>query len=174
VLQGERFCVLCKAEQVRDLLCGSVPGVLDLAGLSRRFRAVIVDGFAILVMAWVLMLGLGLVAALLSSAMSEGSEFVMLAVMLLFYPLMLGLPIVYEALMLRLRGQTLGKLMMGVRVVTPEGGELTWGQAWGRAGMRAVLGGCCALIDAVPAMFDKDKKCIHDMVAKTRVVKLPY
>jgi uncharacterized RDD family membrane protein YckC len=92
-------------------------------------------------------------------------------IVLLTYPLLLGLPVVYEALMLAKRGQTLGKMATGTKVVTPSGGPLTTGQAWARAALKMVLGSCFA-IDYVPALFTHERTCLHDMIAKTRVVRV--
>ena len=45
----------------------------------------------------------------------------------------------YEGLMLSSRGQTLGKMAVGIKVVTPEGQEIGAGQAWSRALVRQVF-----------------------------------
>ena len=58
-----------------------------------------------------------------------------------------------------------------IKVVTAGGGELTSGQAWGRAASRQILGivPCLGLIDYLVA-FGQERTTIHDMMAKTRVV----
>jgi uncharacterized RDD family membrane protein YckC len=82
---------------------------------------------------------------------------------------MMGIWILYEGTMLSKGGQTLGKKIMKLKVVTPEGNEITKGQAYGRAAIRQLISLFCAVIDYAPA-FGQDKTCIHDMAAKTRVV----
>jgi uncharacterized RDD family membrane protein YckC len=69
-------------------------------------------------------------------------------------------------------GQTFGKMALGIKVVTPEGNEISAKQAWGRAAMRMAIGFVCYLVDYIPAFFDREKKCLHDMVASTRVVRI--
>jgi uncharacterized RDD family membrane protein YckC len=77
---------------------------------------------------------------------------------------------VYEGLMLAARGQTVGKIAMKVKVVRPDGSDISTGQAWGRAAMRHVLVSCLCIINYLPAFFTLEKTTLHDMVASTRVV----
>ena len=92
-------------------------------------------------------------------------------VMIVFYGAMLGLPVVYEGLMLQKKGQTLGKMALGLKVVTPEGGEISKGQAWGRTGLRLVLG-TCLFVDYLVALVTRERTCLHDLIVKTRVVRV--
>jgi uncharacterized RDD family membrane protein YckC len=82
-----------------------------------------------------------------------------------------GLILVYEGLMLSSRGQTLGKMATGIKVVTAEGRDISAGQAWGRAALRQVFFSYFALINYLPALFTKQKTAIHDLACKTRVVR---
>jgi hypothetical protein len=56
-------------------------------------------------------------------------------------------------------------------VVTAEGNEITKSQAWTRALSRQLLGlvPCLGLIDYL-VVFGQEKTCVHDIMAKTRVV----
>jgi uncharacterized RDD family membrane protein YckC len=87
----------------------------------------------------------------------------------------LGVNVMYEGTMLQWRGQTLGKMALRIKVVTPEGGSISAGQAWIRPLVRGFLG-CLwllgVLVDYVPAFITQKKTCVHDMAAKTRVVRL--
>lgn len=86
----------------------------------------------------------------------------------------------YEGGMLCWRGQTLGKMALGIRVVAPEGDDSTLGRLWLRAAARAVfhavlyfffpLGFLVAMADYVPAFMGAEKKALHDSVAGTHVV----
>jgi uncharacterized RDD family membrane protein YckC len=81
--------------------------------------------------------------------------------------------------MLQLRGQTLGKMARGLKVVRPDGGDISTGQAWVRPLVRDGIGflsafaPCASLVNYLWAMFTKEKTCLHDLAAKTRVVKVP-
>jgi uncharacterized RDD family membrane protein YckC len=73
--------------------------------------------------------------------------------------------------MLQRRGQTLGKMALRIKVVTPDGGDISPGQAWGRAVLKLALGTCMG-IDYLPALFTRERTCLHDMIVKTRVVRV--
>jgi uncharacterized RDD family membrane protein YckC len=83
----------------------------------------------------------------------------------------LGLPIMYEALMLAKRGQTLGKMALKIKVVRDDGSDISAGQAWGRALSRSLMGITIILgfIDII-MIFSGTRTCLHDRMAKTRVV----
>jgi uncharacterized RDD family membrane protein YckC len=72
-------------------------------------------------------------------------------------------------------GQTLGKQLMGIRVVRESGEEITYGSAFLREGVGRLLlwwptGGLYALIDCAWPLADERRQCLHDKVAATRVV----
>ena len=168
-LRGRPYCAACKFEDVRDLLSGIVPGALDLASVGRRFGGLWLDGFITTIGSYALIIPLIIVAGVFASARpgSQGPVWVIF----LMYPILLGVPVIYEALMLKRRGQTLGKIALGVKVVTPDGGDISSGQAWGRAVLKMLLGSCMG-IDYLPAFFTHDRTCLHDLIAKTRVVRV--
>jgi len=61
-------------------------------------------------------------------------------------------------------------MALGIKVVQPNGQPLSTGQAWGRSIVRALFVSFLAIINYITAFFTKEKTCIHDMAAKTRVV----
>ncbi|WP_396454801.1 RDD family protein, partial [Actinomadura sp.] len=73
-------------------------------------------------------------------------------------------------------GQTLGKMLLGIRVVRDEDGQaISNGQALGRSAFYSVLGGICGcigLIDILWILFDPRKQALHCKVAHTVVVKV--
>lgn len=72
-------------------------------------------------------------------------------------------------------GQTLGKMLLKIRVVRQDDGlAVTNGQAAGRAAFYTVLGGICGcigLIDVAWILWDPRKQALHDKVARTVVIK---
>lgn len=72
-------------------------------------------------------------------------------------------------------GQTLGKMLLRIRVVRQDDGQaITTGQAAGRSAFYSVLGGICgciALIDVLWILWDRRKQALHCKVARTVVVK---
>ena len=164
-IDGRLYCGTCKSEHLLDVRSGVDRTVLNLAGPGKRFVALFLDRLIILVPTYVLF-----VVALFASAgaSDEPSPWVMLLVI----PLVFAMP-VYEGLMTQHKnGQTLGKMVMKIRVVRADGSKITPGQAWGRAFMRLILEGCISIIDYIPAYFTDQKTTIHDMVAQTRVVEI--
>ncbi|HVS29848.1 MAG TPA: RDD family protein [Thermoanaerobaculia bacterium] len=164
MLAGRRYCARCKGEQLTDLRSGVDSTQIQLAGIGRRFAAIWVDG---------LVIGLPLMIVvfifILPAAM-EGRQEDPPAWLNWAGYLMSPFYIAYEALMLKARGQTLGKMALGIRVVQPNGQPLSSGQAWGRSIVRALFVSFLAIINYMTAFFTKEKTCIHDMAAKTRVV----
>jgi uncharacterized RDD family membrane protein YckC len=168
---GLPYCLSCKTESMRDLRSGVPYRELDMASIGRRFVASFIDGLIVvlpmMVLAFLVLLPLGLAGA------EEDAVPPPLAIMAnLFVSLgAAAVYILYEGLMLASGGQTVGKKAMKVKVVTAEGGDITTGQAWGRAASRQILGivPCLGLIDYLVA-FGQERTTIHDMMAKTRVV----
>ena len=80
-------------------------------------------------------------------------------------------PILYEGFFLSRGGQTPGKKYLGLKVVNPDGSDISTGQAWGRALSKTLINICLG-IGYLPAFFTKEKTCVHDILAKTRVIRL--
>lgn len=176
VLSDRALCAACKEEHVRDLRSGIRPGLLDLASIGRRLLGMWLDGLIQTMAAYaiVLPLTMGSVAVFGAATAAGGSEppgALMAAVMLLTYPIYFAVPIAYEGFMLQRQGQTLGKMALGVRVVTPQGGPISRRQAWTRAVVKVLLGSCLG-IDYLTALVTRDRTCLHDMIAKTRVTRV--
>jgi len=184
MLRGYWYCGPCKNEQVRDIQSGTT-AVFELASIGRRFVASMIDslieGLALMVFIIPFIFVMGGAAAMAGSqGKSEAAEAAMGLTVIVMYALMLVLsiavPLVYEALMLQRRGQTLGKMALSIQVVTADGTMLTRGQAWGRSAMKVALAQVCScfgvLADNLPAFFTAEKTALHDMAVRTRVVRL--
>lgn len=166
LLGGKFYCAQCKLEQVTDMRSGITRDALELAGIGRRWAALIVDGFIIGIPIWII-----LFAVLIPTmAKNPGAEppFWINFIGFAYIPVY----IVYEGLMLGARGQTVGKIALGIKVVTPAGADISVGQAWGRTAMRNVFVSLLAVVNYLPAFFTKEKTCIHDMAAGTRVIRI--
>jgi len=150
VLQGDEVCAGCKEERLLDLLSGVRRG-LPLASWRRRVGALIIDrGILWIAFFWALFVTNELFISWTAY----------------------GVYVLYEGIMLRLRGQTLGKIIMRVRVVRADGAPLNAKQAWGRALLRGIFASVLQIVDDVPALVTAQKTCLHDMLARTRVVEI--
>lgn len=76
-------------------------------------------------------------------------------------------------------GQTIGKRLMGLRIVHRDGGPATLlqlvGLRYGLSWVVAVIPGIGALFVLIDGLliFRPSRKCLHDSIAETIVVKLP-
>jgi uncharacterized RDD family membrane protein YckC len=77
--------------------------------------------------------------------------------------------VAYDALMIQFRSQTLGKMAVKTKVVRIDGTPVTAGQAWVRALTRWALN-YLYIVDWITIFFTRERLCVHDMLAKTRVV----
>jgi len=166
-LQGKRLCARCKGEQLTDIRSGVDATALQLAGIGRRFAAIWVDGLIMGIPAAIVVFAVIMPAMLASRGTSPP---VMPPWFNLSGLVIAPIYIVYEALMLKARGQTLGKMALGIKVIQPDGSDISAGQAWGRSVVRAIFISFLAIVNYAPAFFTAEKTCIHDMLAKTRVV----
>ncbi|WP_326596874.1 RDD family protein [Streptomyces sp. NBC_01803] len=146
-------------------------GMPPLASLGRRLLARIID--AVLV-------GIP-VTLILWPAMGDyefndsgGGSYAQQTIVLLVY-------FVYEGLMLSARGQTVGKILMRVRVaMLADGAVPRGGPAWTRAGVYSLpqivpcFGFLFWLVNVLFCTRDKPyRQCLHDKAAKTVVVSVP-
>ncbi|HYN21036.1 MAG TPA: RDD family protein [Thermoanaerobaculia bacterium] len=168
---GLPYCLSCKTESMRDLRSGVPISELDMATIGRRFGAIFLDGLILTAPLILLVL-----LVFLPLGMVEPGDETIPPYLAIFGNIFVSLVaafayVVYEGLMLAAGGQTVGKKAMRIKVVSAEGGEISRGQAWGRAFSRQLLGlvPCLGLVDYLFA-FGQERTCIHDMMAKTRVV----
>lgn len=161
-LHGRPYCATCKNEHVRDISAGVDGTQLPLASIGRRFAAIFVDQLIIVIP----VLAVSIPFALVTGEMKGDEDALSCGLLALFGIFMLG-ALLYEPLMLARYGATLGKKALGLRVVRPDGSKISTGQAWGRFGMKSILG----LISYITVFFTPEKTCVHDIAAKTRVIR---
>jgi uncharacterized RDD family membrane protein YckC len=128
----------------------AAPRGAPLAGLPRRFLALVID---------VLVVGLAL--RLLLSRISDDMSIV---------ALMFVVPTIYEAAFLQHMGQTIGKALLGVQVVSDDGSPVSGVQAVGRSALKVMQFTCCGLT-YLSVLFSKERRGLHDFGAGTRVVR---
>jgi len=166
-LKGRRFCAGCKVNAVKDIQSGVDGTGLQLAGIGARFCALLIDNFVTGAVMMVFVFILGIAVAIIRP---DQESIVLPLLVFAMYGLMFVAMFCYHGIMLQMKGQTLGKMAMRIKVVTPEGGPITPGQAWIRVLVWFLLHGCG--ITYLTAFFNPEKQAIHDMAARTRVVKI--
>jgi uncharacterized RDD family membrane protein YckC len=133
------------------------------AGFWIRFVAVLIDGVVLLVAQGILFSA----GWILSSGTMGGGMAVKGAVNL-FGTLIGG---AYGIVFHWLWGQTLGKMALQIKVVSMDGGPLSFGQATGRY-FATFLSALILCIGFIMAGIRSDKRALHDLLAGTRVVRL--
>jgi uncharacterized RDD family membrane protein YckC len=173
-ISGQWVCGECKPAFLSRVMAGDpVQGTrLRYAGVGIRFGARFIDGLVFLVpmvTAFVL-----LMPGFLQTA---GGGINPLAFNGLFLATALGFTLIYEVLMLRFRGATLGKMACGLRVVRADGSGLGWGVSFGRYFMYNVVISSIPIVNwilllttAIMAGTDNESRGLHDRVCDTRVI----
>lgn len=94
-----------------------------------------------------------------------------------------GIGLAYNALFLRFKGATPGKLMVGLRVVPLQQGRFSGRLGWGVCLVRSIVwtlpvlfGSLLVsvflrLVDALMALSNPRKQTVHDLIAKTQVIR---
>lgn len=148
--------------EVRDV---AGPG-LALAGRGQRLLAALIDTGIYLALLFGLNTVLGLQLFASQSAAQVATASLLGVVMFLVVQ---GWPLVK-------RGQTLGKIALGLRIVRPDGSRVGPGRLLGlRYGVGfllaliPVLGNVYSLLDSL-LIFRESRKCLHDNIADTIVV----
>ena len=84
------------------------------------------------------------------------------------------------AMMARTNGKTVGRIVLGIRVVRANGQPIDFGYAMLReVVVKALLGGICAMltgglswiVDNLWPLWDEENRALHDFVVNTRVIK---
>ncbi|RZI82123.1 MAG: RDD family protein [Rubrivivax sp.] len=153
-------------EDVPDVHAGSV----QLATRGSRFWAVMIDGIIGLIVFW-------LVSKLTPWNPFQSRDPSLFALKLL--PVLGGIAIyvLVHGYLLSTRGQSIGKMLLGIRIVRADGSPLAFDRA---VGLRYVLPGVLqilpmlgmlfGLVDAL-MIFRESRRCLHDLIADTMVVK---
>jgi len=173
-IAGRRVCVQCKPSIVqRAVEQGVLPGAdRTYAGFWIRFAATFLDGIVVGVAynAVYLPVYFGVMLPAMRST-EEPNMRVFLAVFGLVWLFGIVLQAGYEIWMVGRWGGTLGKLACRLRIVTADGGRVSYGRATGRH-FAKYLSQFTMGIGYLLAAFDREKRALHDMVCDTRVVRI--
>lgn len=147
---------------------------LRLATIGKRWLAIVIDGFIVAILT-VLLLFAGGALAPLDAAMASADAAVLSDAFANFQSNTLTVNLLVSAvynvaLMVAFNGQTLGKMMLRLRVVKKKGGRITILDAL----LRNVFGYMISqifLLGYLWALFDAEKQTWHDKMAGTVVVE---
>ena len=134
---------------------------MEAVGVGRRAVAIIIDSILLFIVGY-------LVASLTGQTTEEGFNMTG-APFFLWIIVCVG----YYVVMEKLRGATLGKMAMHLKVVKQDGAALDWQASVVRNVLRIVDGLFFYLVGAIVVWVSKGKQRIGDMAAHTVVVRAP-
>jgi uncharacterized RDD family membrane protein YckC len=164
-------CAQCKPVYLQRAREGGQPiGARHYAGFWIRFVAYMIDSVIIGVALSIISIPLGLVLGG-SLAFTDPTRMGALGIVaLLGYVLVsMLLGFWYQGYFVSKRGGTPGKLILGLRVIHPDGSMLTMGQAIGRF-LCYLIDGLTLYIGFIMIGLDAEKRGLHDRICDTRVI----
>jgi len=135
-------------------------------GFWLRFLAVLLDGIIVAVVNFPIQLILGLAG--FKSIQATGPQFGIIG---LIYLISFTIQGAYFTYFWSQKGATPGQMILGLKVVTADGGPLTVGRAFGRF-LAYILGAFTLCIGYIIAAFDSQKRALHDHICGTRVIRV--
>lgn len=160
-------CANCKPIFVQKLKEGAdVSTVMVFAGFWERFAAKFLDGLIQGVVNGVVGFTMNLALLALSGTKGHGS-FVIVAFTQVFQ---LALAAAYTTFFVGKFGATPGKMALNLKVVTPDGGNISYARALGRY-FAEWLSGITLTIGYLMSIWDDEKRTLHDRICDTRVIK---
>jgi len=173
--EGHWVCAECKPmffQRIREgvplevAAAGVQQPLVHYGGFWIRFAAVLIDGILLAIVN----VPLGLLAGgSFTFRPQVVSPFALLATQMLVTLIQLAVGITYETMMIGRYGATLGKMACGLRVVTADGGKVTYLRAFARYWAK-LLSQLTIYIGFIIAAFDSEKRALHDHICGTRVV----
>ena len=168
-------CAECKPEFMQKLQEGAsiytgfaLPENLRYAGFWIRFAAKFVDFLILMVVTMIpmfLAFGLGVSAPSSQGANPEIAMLVQLLSQLCYYIL----SALYAIFFIGKHAATPGKMLCGIKVVTIEGGRVSYARATGRF-FAEILSYMICFIGYITAGFDPQKRSLHDHICSTFVI----
>lgn len=166
-------CPACKPVFIQKIKEGvRVGSSLEYAGFWIRFGAKFIDGLIL----WAIMLVtyLPFMFLFIPSMMEPGENpenmgsFWVLNILMSLFQIIL--PIIFATWFVGKYGATPGKMACRLKVVTSDGGKVTYMRALGRA-LAEIISYIILLIGYIMAAFDGQKRALHDHICNTRVVR---
>lgn len=166
IRHGDAYvCASCKPVFIQKLSEGvHADGALPYAGFWVRFAAKFVDGL-ILGIPFLVLYFLAIYQLVRTQRPEEVSAVLWLA-QLAFMPVQM----IYSIVFVGRYGATPGKMLCKLRVVTPDGGRVSYGRATGRFFAELISGMVC-YIGYLMVAFDSQKRGLHDHICSTRVIQ---
>jgi uncharacterized RDD family membrane protein YckC len=159
------ICAACKPIFIQRLAEGAdIRTGMRFVGFWWRFLASILDGIAMIV----LNIAVGLLAGM-SMLRASGLDRINPIALIVTQLLGMAIAISYETFFIGRFGATPGKMLCKIKVVTADGGRVSYARALGRY-FAKILSGVTIGIGYIMAAFDTEKRALHDRICNTRVI----
>jgi uncharacterized RDD family membrane protein YckC len=162
--QGQYICAACKPLHFQRLREGQTATGFEYAGFWIRFGAKLID----YVITNAASISVGMLLGLLSPV--DVSEAVGIALALAGFFMGLFIGFAYPTFFVGRFGATPGKMIFGLKVVRPDGEQVTYLRAFGRTAAE-ILSAMVFGVGYIMAAFDTEKRTLHDYLADTRVIR---
>jgi len=172
-------CAGCKPLYLQRMRegAGGVVGAPHYGGFWMRFLARMIDYVLLGMVNFVLLFALGrfvirpdLLA--MQGVGAAGGGFIgasFIAAYLVLILVTTALAAIYEGYFVSTRGGTIGKLVVGLKIIRSDGRPLSFGLAVGRY-FAQIVSGMVLYIGYIMAGFDSQKRALHDYICDTRVI----
>jgi len=167
-------CAACKPLFFQRVKEGVVAvGQLNYARIGSRFVAVFIDGLMIgaicLILLWPVYASMFAAFSHITPGHPPTLPKFSVGFHIYQYAVSYGLPAAYEIFFIGAYGATLGKMLMKIKVVMPDGGRVSYARATGRH-FAKILSGIILYIGYLMAFWDDEKRALHDRMCTTRVI----
>jgi len=166
-------CATCKPVFVQKLKEGAnvAGGPLEYAGFWTRFAAYFIDGIITGIVGAILGFVVGMVVGMSGAISGSHQTAAIIVIQLVSMGLGFAVRAAYFIYFIGKDGQTPGKKLCKIRVINPDGSQVTYGKATGRF-FGYLLSSLLLCIGFFMAAWDEEKRALHDRLCNTRVVKV--
>ena len=173
MLGGASVCAACKPlymQRMRE--SGQGMAQRRYAGFWIRFVARVIDFVILFVVGLIIRLPLLVVFGLGAGGLRAGNPAMLPAMMTMLGVMSLinlAIAIGYEVYFVSTKGGTIGKLILGLKIIRADGGPVSAGLAAGRY-LAQMISGFILFIGYIMAGLDVEKRSLHDRICNTRVI----
>ena len=141
-----------------------------VVGFGRRFLAILIDGFFIFFASMLIAFLMGMIWMVLGwwTSANDWPWITVTAILMLVVSL-----VYYNGKWVQSSGQTLGKMMLGIRIVNWDGSPLTTGKMFLRY-LGYIVSAFFASMGFIWVAIDKKRRGWHDLIAGTYVVSIMH
>ncbi len=140
--------------------------IVTVIGFGRRLTATLIDGLLIVFLTFVLTVVIGFVAIIIGSfAPNDPTPFDSLIIISAAI-----VSIIYYVRAWAQSGQTTGKALLGMRVISTDGSPVSWGQSFLRY-IGYIISGAVFSLGFLWLAFDRKRQGWHDKIARTYVIE---